>query len=60
MAGDRPRAAPAWRRRQRVIDARRLQRSFGDGFVAEAVDDLLEAWMRQADAMLEDDSWWRR
>jgi IS5 family transposase len=38
-----------------VIDARRLQRGFGDGFVAEAVDDLQEAWMRQADALLEDD-----
>jgi IS5 family transposase len=38
-----------------VIDARRRQRSFGDGFVAEAIDDLLEPWMRQADALLDDD-----
>ena len=38
-----------------MIDARRLQRSFGDGFVAEAVSDLQEAWMRQADALLDDD-----
>jgi IS5 family transposase len=38
-----------------VIDARRVQRTFGDGFVAEAVDDLQEAWMRQADALLDDD-----
>jgi len=38
-----------------VIDARRVQRSFGDGFVAEAVDDLQEAWMRHADAILDDD-----
>jgi len=39
-----------------VIDARRVQRTFGDGFVAEAVDDLQEAWMRQADALLDDDT----
>lgn len=38
-----------------MIDARRLQRCFGDGFVAEAVGDLQEAWMRQADALLDDD-----
>lgn len=38
-----------------MIDARRLQRRFGDGFVAEAVDDLQEAWMRHADALLDDD-----
>ncbi|MDO8730297.1 MAG: ISNCY family transposase [Candidatus Omnitrophota bacterium] len=37
------------------MDARRRQRSFGDGFVAEAVADLQEAWMRHADAILEDD-----
>ena len=39
-----------------MIDARRVQRTFGDGFVAEAVDDLQEAWMRQADALLDDDT----
>lgn len=38
-----------------MIEARRRQRTFGDGFVAEAVDDLQEAWMRQADAVLDDD-----
>ena len=38
-----------------MIDARRRQRSFGDGFVAEAVDDLLEPWMQQAAALLDDD-----
>ena len=38
-----------------MIDARRLQRGFGDGFVAEAVADLQEAWMRHADAILDDD-----
>jgi IS5 family transposase len=39
-----------------VLDARRLQRGFGDGFVAEAVSDLQEAWMRHADALLDDDA----
>ena len=39
-----------------MIDAHRAQRTFGDGFVAEAVDDLQEAWMRQADALLDDDT----
>ena len=39
-----------------MIDARRVQRTCGDGFVAEAVDDLQEAWMRQADALLDDDT----
>ena len=38
-----------------MIDARRLQRRFGDGFVAEAVADWQEAWMRHADTILEDD-----
>jgi IS5 family transposase len=38
-----------------VIDARRLQRRFGDGFVAEAVGDLQEAWMPHVDAVLDDD-----
>jgi IS5 family transposase len=39
-----------------VIAARRLQRHFGDGFVAEAVEDLWEPWMRHADVALEDDA----
>jgi IS5 family transposase len=38
-----------------VIDARRAQRSFGDGFVADAVPDWQEGWMPHADAMLDDD-----
>ena len=40
-----------------MIAARRLQRQFGDGFIAEAaVEDLWEPWMRHADAALEDDA----
>jgi hypothetical protein len=39
-----------------VIAARRLQRSFADGFIAEAVEDLWEPWMRHADKALEDDA----
>jgi IS5 family transposase len=38
-----------------VIDARRVQRTFGDGFVEEALGDVPEAWMPQADALLDDD-----
>jgi IS5 family transposase len=38
-----------------MIDARRRQRTFGDGFVADAVVNLQEAWMRHADVILEDD-----
>src|ERR1039458_2999967 len=38
-----------------MIAARRLQRSFGDGLIAEEVADLWEPWMRQADQVLEDD-----
>ena len=39
-----------------VIAARRLQRSFGEGLIAEAVDDLWEDWMRHADEVLEDEA----
>lgn len=39
-----------------MIAARRLQRHFADGFIAEAVEDLWEPWMRHADAALEDDA----
>ena len=39
-----------------MIAARRLQRSFGDGLICEAVDDLWEPWMRQADQALEDEA----
>jgi IS5 family transposase len=39
-----------------VIAARRRQRHFADGFIAEAVEDLWEPWMRHADTALEDDA----
>jgi len=39
-----------------MIDARRVQRTFGDGFVAESVADLQEAWMRHANMILADDA----
>lgn len=38
-----------------MIDVRRPQRSFGDGFIRETVDELWEGWMRQADAILADE-----
>lgn len=38
-----------------VIPTRRLQTSFADGFIADAVGDLWEPWMRQADQALNDD-----
>jgi IS5 family transposase len=38
-----------------MIEARRLQIHFADGFIAEAVEDLWEPWMQQADTVLEDD-----
>ena len=39
-----------------MIAARRLQRSFADGLIAEAVEDLWEPWMRSADQVLEDEA----
>ena len=39
-----------------MIAARRLQRNFADGFIAEAVADLWEPWMRHADQALDDDA----
>lgn len=39
-----------------MIVARRLQRSFADGLIAEEVADLWEPWMRQADQILDDDA----
>jgi transposase, IS5 family len=39
-----------------VIAARRLQQSFADGLIREAVDDLWEPWMRHADQALEDEA----
>ena len=38
-----------------MIVARRLQRSFADGLIAEEVQDLWEPWMRHADEALNDD-----
>jgi transposase, IS5 family len=38
-----------------VIQARRLQRSFGDGLIAAEVKDLRDAWMPHVDAILADD-----
>jgi IS5 family transposase len=37
-----------------LIAARRLQQTFADGFISEAVSDLWEPWMRHADQALED------
>ena len=39
---------------RRVIERRRAQRSFGDGLIAAEIGDWHEAWMRQADRVLED------
>lgn len=39
-----------------MIAARRLQQSFADGFIAEAISDLWEPWMRHADQALEDEA----
>jgi len=39
-----------------MIPFRRAQRSFADGFIAEAVEDLWEPWMRHADQALEDEA----
>jgi IS5 family transposase len=38
-----------------VIEARRVQLSFGDGLIDEEVGDLWEDWMRPADHVLDDD-----
>ena len=38
-----------------MIDLRRRQRSFGDGLIAEQVEELWEDWMRAADTVLEDE-----
>src|SRR6202030_3451255 len=38
-----------------MIEMRRTQPSFGDGLIAEEVDDLREPWMTHADAMLADE-----
>jgi len=38
-----------------MIDVRRQQHRFGDGFIRETVDELWEGWMRHADAILADE-----
>ena len=38
-----------------VIEARRAQRSFAEGLIAEEVSDLWEDWMRAADQLLDDE-----
>ena len=38
-----------------MIAARRQQRNFADGLIADEVADLWEPWMRQADQVLEDE-----
>ena len=39
-----------------MIATRRLQQSFADGFIAEAVGDLWEPWMQHADQALQDEA----
>ena len=39
-----------------MIAARRLQQSFADGLIREAVGDLWEPWMRYADQALDDEA----
>ena len=39
-----------------MIEMRRAQRSFGDGLIAEEVDDLREDWMKYADWILDDET----
>ena len=38
-----------------MIEARRRQRSFGDGLIAEEIEDLQETWMRHVDVVLQDE-----
>jgi IS5 family transposase len=39
-----------------LIEARRAQRSFGDGFITAEIKDLQEPWMAHVDAMLADEA----
>ena len=39
-----------------MIEMRRAQRSFGDGLIAEEVEDLREGWMEHADRLLDDEA----
>jgi IS5 family transposase len=38
-----------------VIEQRRRQRSFADGFIAEAIGELGDDWLKHADRVLDDD-----
>lgn len=38
-----------------MIEPKRLQRSFGDGLIAEEIEDLRETWMRHVDVVLQDE-----
>jgi IS5 family transposase len=38
-----------------MLEMRRAQLSFGDGLIADEVDDLREAWMQHADLVVDDD-----
>ena len=39
-----------------MITVRRLQQTFADGLIRDAVEDLWEPWMRHADPVLDDDA----
>ena len=39
-----------------MIEVRRAQRSFGDGFITAEIKDLQEPWMAHVDAMLADEA----
>ena len=39
-----------------MIEVRRAQRSFGDGFITAEIKDLQEPWMAYVDAMLADEA----
>jgi IS5 family transposase len=38
-----------------MIEARRMQRSFADGLIAEEVSDLWQPWMRRTDEVIQDE-----
>ena len=38
-----------------MIEARRQQLHFGEGLIAEEINDLREQWMKYADQVLEDE-----
>src|ERR1035438_7900953 len=53
-AARRARRSGRWRQGH-MIALRSSQPQFAEGFIEEAVGDLWEPWMRQADRVLEDD-----